>query len=195
MKQSISTLICIFLVAFATIVNAQPTTWTDVSSNGVWNDVGNWDNGIPVPGDDVVIDATLIGTPMVPASIVLNSLTITGTGLLDCTPGITLTISTNLVNNGTFNLNGANLIVLGDLTNTTQLIGGTGDIDVTGTFDNTGGTADLSAGTSISGNPPVGGTITNPPVPVPVSPWGIVFGVGLIAGFTVFYTRRKQAVV
>ena len=99
----------------ATTVFAKTTTWLP-TIGGLWTTAGNWDNGLPVAGDDVIINSNQSAAITAVPTITLASLTISGncnlvpsasgntltvTGTFSVSAGITLSMGTN----GTFRFN------------------------------------------------------------------------------------------
>jgi len=143
--------------------------WIDMSLNGGLGDVAP--NGFLPTGEDIIVDANAL---VIDVNTMFKSIRISGTpGEIVVDPGVTLTVTT------AFSVEG----ILTGTTGTINVVGGPFTIV-------SPGSATLG-GATLLGVPPV---IIAPP-PVPVSPWGIVLGVGLIAGFTIVYKRRKQVLV
>jgi hypothetical protein len=100
---------------FASLASAQTDNWVGPSGN--WSDASQWDNGVPVAGDNIVI-----GTPTANSiddfSLAIGALDLGNSGdVLHIADGVALTLTNNEVNSGTIQLNSAG-------TNTYLLISG-----------------------------------------------------------------------
>ncbi|KAA6301629.1 MAG: hypothetical protein EZS26_002235 [Candidatus Ordinivivax streblomastigis] len=65
-----------YYTATFTVRNPITTTWTGGASNGDWGDAGNWDNGVPLPIDNIVIPAGGSHSPSIPNETIIPSLTL-----------------------------------------------------------------------------------------------------------------------
>ncbi|MBK9531289.1 MAG: autotransporter-associated beta strand repeat-containing protein [Chitinophagaceae bacterium] len=122
---------------FAGTASAKTTTW-NLATGGLWTTAGNWNNGVPVAGDDVIINSTSSAITAVP-NISLASLTIGGTCQLSGSGNPSLITVT-----GTFSVSTGNVFTLGvgvstNRVNITLASTGTGTIS---------GTVNLSTGTT-----------------------------------------------
>ena len=101
LKRGIQTwgLVILFFILTSSLSFAATKTW-NVAGGGSWAVAGNWTGGLPLAGDDVVINLTVAGTISNVPSISLNSLSIGGTAnaILTGTGPSTITINnTNLI--------------------------------------------------------------------------------------------------
>ncbi|MFN8306857.1 MAG: autotransporter-associated beta strand repeat-containing protein [Ferruginibacter sp.] len=81
---------------FANTTLAKSTTWTP-TTGGAWTTAGNWSNGLPVAGDDVIINSNQSAAITAVPSISLANLTISGNcNLVPSAAGNTLTITGSL---------------------------------------------------------------------------------------------------
>jgi fibronectin-binding autotransporter adhesin len=102
---SAAPIVLLALLAFASAASAQSTTWNDAPSNGVWNQAGNWSNGVPASTTYVQIGSN---TQMFPPIVTLGvnstvnslnilgegtTLTLTGESLIDATTPVNLTVT------------------------------------------------------------------------------------------------------
>jgi hypothetical protein len=55
-SQTYLLFITLYVFVFVDFTVAATTTWTNSSGNNLWNDVNNWDNGLPSIDKDVIID-------------------------------------------------------------------------------------------------------------------------------------------
>ena len=86
---------------------AKTTTWTP-TTGGLWTTAGNWSNGVPAAGDDVIINSNQSAAITAVPSISLVSLTVSGNcNLVASASGNTITIT------GTFSLSSGNTMSLG----------------------------------------------------------------------------------
>lgn len=148
-----------FCLAILFTANTQTTTWTGASGTTDWTDAGNWDNGLPATGFNVVIpssvDVVFSGTSTIARleigggsssvfTVASGTLTLTG-GLGDDVFELTSS-TTFIVNNGTIAINHSEdvdaMLVRGNFTNNGTIdIQGSGDHGIRvqgGTFLNTG---------------------------------------------------------
>jgi hypothetical protein len=109
----------IVLITFS-LVQAKSTTW-NMTIGGAWTTAGNWTNGVPVAGDDVIINSDQSAAITAHPAISLNSLTISGNCNLQSDAGFG---STRLITvTGTFSISSGKTLNLG--------ISGTGRTDFT----------------------------------------------------------------
>ena len=88
MKQ----LVCLAAVAMAGLLaSAKTTTWQG-TSGGNWNAAGNWNNGVPVSGDTVILSGTSVNDI---ADLTLSSLQFSGTGTALSGESLTLSAGDN----------------------------------------------------------------------------------------------------
>jgi fibronectin-binding autotransporter adhesin len=105
-SKAIAITLLIVNMLFAGAASAKTTTW-NLATGGLWTTAGNWNNGLPVAGDDVIINGASTAITSVP-TISLASLTITGTcnltgngttititGAFSVSAGITFSLGTN----------------------------------------------------------------------------------------------------
>ena len=112
---------CILGLALATHapVHAATTSWLD--ANGFWDDATKWDNGVPSAADSAIIDPG--GT---------RTVTVRATGGPFFVDAITMSGDDTLsLAGGNLSINGSSVIA--NLRHNTGVLGGTGDILVTGT--------------------------------------------------------------
>lgn len=180
--------ISIIAVLFSIATMAQDT-WvfdgglTNMGDGTSWSDPNNWYNdvtfaaGLPVAGDIVLIDA---GMPNC---------------ILDLANTPAYASVTVLASGGQLLMNAGTTLNTVDLTVNDRFNGGTGIVNVSGTFTVNGAyVVDFSTAT-YNGPAPVGsGGTYLPPAPapaVPVSPWAVV-GIFGIIGLGVYFKYRKQ---
>lgn len=115
----------IMIMLATTVASAKSTTW-NLTGGGAWTTSGNWSNGTPVGGDDVIINGTSAAITSMP-TITLNSLTVNGSSILNASSsGNTLTISsTFFVAAVTFTLGNASNSRINLVLNGTSTINGT----------------------------------------------------------------------
>lgn len=126
---------------------AKTTTWTPIIG-GLWTTAGNWSNGLPVAGDDIIINSNQSAAITAVPTISLNSLTVSGncnlvtavsgntitvTNSFSVAAGISLILGTNASNRCLITLGSACTgSVLGTLTNnssgTTSIFTNNGDL-------------------------------------------------------------------
>jgi cytoskeletal protein CcmA (bactofilin family) len=153
---TIAALTFFFITLSTSLAAGKTTTWTgnDPGDNN-WSTAGNWDNGVPLAGDDVHFDAT--GGPVSNQDILglfLSELLMTGyTGTLNLLNSVD--ILTDFVADGTVHLNGnpiavaGSIVVEGTLDAVVADIAAGGDITVAGTLQADGATLDVyGVGTS-----------------------------------------------
>ena len=89
--------VAILLSGFFVVVPqalAATKTWNK-TTGGAWTTAGNWTGGVPVAGDDVIINSDQSGNITAVPTITLNSLTVSGSATLSAaSSGNTITIST-----------------------------------------------------------------------------------------------------
>ena len=88
-------LIAVVFVFSSLIINAKTTTWTP-TTGGAWTTAGNWNNGLPVAGDDIIINSAQSAAITAVPTITLNSLTVSGNCTLTGATVNTVTIATTL---------------------------------------------------------------------------------------------------
>ncbi len=118
------------LLAFsllATFAAAQTTdSWT--GTTGVWSDVTQWNNGVPVAGDNIVIGTNTADSGD-DFSLAIGTLTVSnGSDGLYIADGVALTVSGTIANQGSISLSSAG-------TNTYLLISGTVSLSGSGTLN------------------------------------------------------------
>jgi hypothetical protein len=100
----------------ATLIVETPGVWTG-NSNSSWTVNANWSCGfIPPTGgsNNVVIPATALNMPIISTGVTINNLTIeSGATLFINTSSGSLTLTGNLMNNGTINNTGGGIILAG----------------------------------------------------------------------------------
>jgi hypothetical protein len=108
---------------FATLASAQTDTWTGITGN--WSDPTHWSNGVPVTGDNIVINtASAISTD--DFSLAIGQLTLENSNdFLDIKDGVALNVSSTIANQGIIGLRSAG-------TNTYLLITGSQSLSGTG---------------------------------------------------------------
>lgn len=93
---------------------AQTTQWIGaVDSN--WNNAGNWDNGVPIGSSQAIIGSAGF-SPAISSAISIQGLDIEVGATLNVNSG-SLTVTTNLNNEGALHINGANTTVSGNFQN------------------------------------------------------------------------------
>jgi hypothetical protein len=92
-----------------------PGTWLGVTAN--WNDASNWPVEIPTIITDVIISSSAPNQPFIFSSptAICNNLTINPGASCTINSGQTLTVNSNLVNNGTLTINSTSLTSNGSL--------------------------------------------------------------------------------
>lgn len=172
------------LCLLAPNASAATRTW-NIAGGGAWGTAGNWDTGVPLAGDDVIINvgvaANITGVP----TVALNSLTVNGAASLILTAaaaGNTLTLNSassvsSLLTLANLNLTVANtgslalsstltipagraLTINGSLTGTSAVIANSGTVTCPGTISGTGsttGTAAFSCTGTLDGTWTLGG--------------------------------------
>ncbi len=136
--------LCLFglLFAFAGSANATSRVWTG-NTNANWTNIGNWTNGAPVAGDDLVFSnvgtANLSNTNDFAAGTVFNSITISAGGYT--LAGNSVSLTTGLTAS---HISGTSTVSL--------IIGGAGSL----TMNGAGGTLTLSGANTYSGTTTVG---------------------------------------
>ncbi|MEI6124791.1 MAG: invasin domain 3-containing protein, partial [Bacteroidota bacterium] len=153
-----------FAMFFATLVvgmllatNVSAVTITAMSG-GNWEDAGNWDIGVPGPGDDVIIGEDiemLINLPGAEcASIQIGGLTY-GYGMLTLEPNATLSVSGNVIMGGVDNASYADIYLL---SNSILTIGGNIQLGSTSNVLNSDGSIYFGSGSrvTVTGNMTLG---------------------------------------
>lgn len=116
--------------------NNLAANWTGAISTD-WHTAGNWStNSVPTAARDVVIPAAPPNQPVLSAAAACQNLTINGGASLT-SAGFQLTLTGNLVNNGTLILGASNIVITGNENQTIDGFITTGNISMT----KTGGTA------------------------------------------------------
>lgn len=106
-SKSVIITFVIMNVFFSGTAFAKSTTWTP-TTGGVWTTVGNWSNGLPVAGDDIIINSNQSAAITAVPSISLASLTVSGNcNLVPSVSGNTLTVT------GTFSVSSGITLSLG----------------------------------------------------------------------------------
>ena len=85
---------------FASLASAQTDTW--IGTTGVWSDVTQWDSGVPVAGDNIVIGTSSANST---DDFSLNIGVLNLGGKLTIADGVTLTVAGTIENSGTIQLN------------------------------------------------------------------------------------------
>lgn len=127
---------------FAGTVDAATRTWTGASSAN-WNVAGNWTEGLPEAGDDLVFPAgasNLVTNNDFPADTAFNTITLSGGGYT--LAGNSVSITTSVTDSNTTGTNIISLIMTGAGSVTKS---GAGTLTLSGTNTFTGGVT-LSAG-------------------------------------------------
>ncbi len=108
---------------FATLASAQTDTW--IGNTGVWSDPKQWSNGVPVTGDNIVIN-TASAASTDDFSLAIGQLTLENSNdFLDIKDGVALNVSGTIANQGIIVLESAG-------TNTYLLITGSQSLSGTG---------------------------------------------------------------
>ncbi len=107
-------LLIAFFFLLSTYAEAKTTTW-NVTIGGAWTAAGNWDNGIPVAGDDVIINSDQSAAITAVPAISLNSLTVSGNCSLSGSAAITITVT------GTFYVSASKTLTVGNGTNPNRI--------------------------------------------------------------------------
>jgi len=132
-------------------------TWTGLISTD-WNNANNWCDGVvPTPSTNVIINSGG-NQPVIGVTAVCNNLTINSGATLTVTGTNTLTVSSNLSNNGTFApgtgtviLNGAAQTISGTTSTTFKNLSLTGTSSVTtGANITIGGNLNIGDGTTLT---------------------------------------------
>jgi len=90
-------------VANASTTVTQPSEYNWIGgSSADWNDAANWCGGVPPSGADVVIGSGASSYPELEQDATVGDLTVDNGADFAIRPGQSLTISGNLINNGTF---------------------------------------------------------------------------------------------
>lgn len=124
-------LVSVLLIGSTTF--AQTTNWTAGAGSTSWGSALNWDNGVPTSGKDAVINMSLSVQPVLTGSSACKSLSFSGSGSV----GLDINTQTLTVS-GNINLANGRIYQSG---------GGTGTIQLTGTWTTGGGTFLPSSGT------------------------------------------------
>lgn len=91
-SKSFAIVLMIVNLFFAGTAFAKSTTW-NIATGGLWTTAGNWSNGVPAAGDDVIINGASTAITAVP-TISLANLTIGGTcNLVGSSSGNTITVT------------------------------------------------------------------------------------------------------
>jgi hypothetical protein len=139
---------CLLLTVFilASLASAQTTdNWT--GSTGVWSDVTQWDSGVPVAGDNIVI-GTASANSTDDFSLGIGTLTLSNAGdSLVVANGETLTVGGNIANAGSIQLASA-------IDSTYLLL--SGNVTLTGT-----GTLTMNKGNNFIDGTSAGAILTN----------------------------------
>ena len=90
------------------------------NGTGPWNTIANWSNGIPGDSTDAVIET---GAVTILSNAVCKSMTIKPGNTVNVSPGFSLSVNRNYINNGTFNLlsditGSGSVIVIGQVSGT-----------------------------------------------------------------------------
>ncbi len=163
------TIFLILQVIAANFAWAQLVKWNG-NVSGDWNNSLNWNGGVvPSVADSVIINASLSQYPDIASSASCGYLQIDAGAFLSMSPGGTLAIYGDMINEGGFDAGnetvvfGANTLILNDLTLNHVVITGTliapsGTLAVTGNWENNGtfihnnGTLNFSGIDTIKGN-------------------------------------------
>lgn len=131
----------VVFLAFGNLASAQTDNWT--GSTGVWSDVTQWDSGVPVTGDNIVIGTASAGSTD-NFSLSIGTLTLSGAadGLI-IPDGVSLAVTGGVSNAGSIQMNSAG-------TNTFLLLNG--NVSLTGKGTVTLGNAGPNAIEGASGS-------------------------------------------
>jgi hypothetical protein len=139
---------------FASLASAQTDTW--VGTSGKWSDPTQWDNGVPVTGDNIVI-GTATANSIDDLSLSISGLTLGNSAdALTVPKGVTLNDSGPISNVGTLNILPGAVVNVGSVTqiNSGTLTGGqwllSSNLNITGAaqfIDINNATLTLSGGT------------------------------------------------
>jgi hypothetical protein len=99
---------------FASLASAQTDNW--VGTSGKWSDPTQWDNGVPVTGDNIIID-TATASSFDDLSLTISGLTLGNkTDALTVPKGVTLNDSGPISNAGTLNILPGAVVNVGSVT-------------------------------------------------------------------------------
>ncbi|MDX2188567.1 MAG: hypothetical protein SFY32_01775, partial [Bacteroidota bacterium] len=128
-------------------------SWLGITSD--WNNSSNWCSGtVPISSSDVIISPTVSFMPVISSTgAIVNNLSIVGTGTISLNSGLTLSISGNFINSGTFNA----------ASGSTVLFNGVGNQSISGsnTFSNLSiSKSSTTVGVLLAANQSITGTLT-----------------------------------
>jgi len=110
---------------FASVASAQTDNW--VGSSGNWSDASQWNNGVPVAGDNIVI-ATAQANSIDDLNLAISGLTLGNSAdTLTISDGVALNVSGTISNAGTINLASAGSNTFLQITGNVSLTG-TGEV-------------------------------------------------------------------
>jgi fibronectin-binding autotransporter adhesin len=151
------------VVAFASVLSAQTTTWSKTPPDGFWSQGTNWSNGEPTSTSNVVIGSLEQSSPpsvTLDVNSTISSLNVAGNGTQ-----LTLTGDSVMNQSAAVNLTVSNTTIIGSGSSAIN-IGGGASLTLNGATSN-GGTINLASTAIIAGEAPIlsqlngTGTITN----------------------------------